>query len=158
VKPMHYFLECEFALPSDYDIYEVVLQCLVGLGGRVVPAPDDRQVRILLPDGGADIKAVPDLVTGHTAHGKAQGALAGFKYLLGIIGVGHSVDDADVEVVPDHTGECKEGEWDVDERDLEGCGLFVEYSYLVFYWHWVEQQNGGFVGRHWDHYFLKRVG
>jgi len=158
VKPVHYFLECEFALPSDYDIYEVVLQCLVGLGGWVVPAPDDRQVRIMLPDGGAYIEAVPDLVTGHAAHSKAQGALAGFQYLPGIIWIGHGVDDADVEVVPDHTGECKEGEWDVDERDLEGCGLFVEYSHLVFYWHWVEQQNGGFVGKHWDHDFLRRVG
>jgi len=105
----------------------------------VVPAPDDRQVRILLPDGGAYIEAVPDLVTGHAANSKAQGARTGFQYLCGIIGVGHGVENANVEVVPDHTGQCKEGEWDVYERDLERCGLFVEYGYLVFYWHWVEQ-------------------
>jgi len=137
VKPVHYFLECEFALPPDHDIYEWVLQCLVGLGGRVVPAPDDWQVQILLPDGGAYIEAVPDLEAGHAAHSKAQGALAGFQYLLGIIGIGHGVEDATVEVVPDHAGKCKEGEGDIDKWDLEGCGLFVEYGYLVFYWHWV---------------------
>ena len=104
----------------------------------MVPAPDDRQVRILLPDSGAYIEAVPDLVAGHAANGKTQGALAGFKYLRRIIGVGHGIEDADIKVVPDHTSQCKEGEWDVDERDLEGCGLLVEYCYLVFYWHWVK--------------------
>ncbi len=124
----------------------------------MVLAPDDWQVLILLPDSCAYIEAVPDLVAGHAAHSKAQGALAGFQYLPGIIGIGHGIDDANVEVVPDHTGQCKKGKWDVDERDLEGCGLLVEYGYLVFYWHWVEQQNGGFVGRHWDHGFLRRVG
>jgi len=91
-----------------------------------------------LPDCGAYIEAVPDLVTGHAADGKTQGVLAGIQYLRGIIRVGHGIDDADIKVVPDHTGQCKEGEWDVDERDLEGCGLLVEYGYLVFYRHWVE--------------------
>jgi len=105
----------------------------------VVPAPDDGQVRILLPDGCAYIEAVPDLVTGHAAYSKAQGALAGIQYLSGIIGVGHGVDDANVKVLLHHAGECKEGEWDVEKWDLEGCGLLVEYGYLVFYWHWVEQ-------------------
>lgn len=124
----------------------------------MVPAPDNRQVRILLPDSGAYIEAVPDLVAGHAADSKTEGVLAGFQYLPDIIGVGHGVEDDNVEVLPDHAGQCKEGEGDVDERDLEGGGLFVEYSYLVFYWHWVEQENSGFAGRHLDHDFLKRVG
>ncbi len=51
----------------------------------MVPAPDDRQVRILLPDSCADIEAVPDLVAGHAADGKTQGVLAGIRYLSGII-------------------------------------------------------------------------
>ena len=104
----------------------------------MVPAPDDRQVRILLPDCGADIESVPDLVTGHAANSKAQCVLAGFQYLLSIIGVCHRVEDADVKIVPDHSGQCKKGKGDIYERDLKGCGLLVEYGYLVFYWHWVK--------------------
>jgi len=105
----------------------------------VIPAPDNWQVRILLLYGGAYIEAVPYLVTGHAADSKAQGAWTGFQYLRGIIWIGHGIDDADVKVVPDHAGQCKEGEGNVDEWDLEGCGLLVEYGYLVFYRHWVEQ-------------------